>query len=193
MRARPTPPRLSRRHLIVLAAAAATAGGVTARQVTMPGEVAAELPGALSQGGGRLRWFGFSVYDARLWVTPGFDTADFDESPFALEIVYTRAIEGRKIAERSLDEMDRVASLSATQRERWLAAMLKAFPDVKEGDRLTGVFRPNGPVRFYFNGELRGEVRDAEFAQRFFGIWLGPETSEPALRRALLGETRKAS
>jgi len=32
-----------------------------------------------------------------------------------------------------------------------------------------------------------GEVKDAEFARRFFGIWLAPSTSEPALRQTLLG------
>ena len=30
-----------------------------------------------------------------------------------------------------------------------------------------------------------GELRDPEFARRFLAIWLGPNTSEPALRRAL--------
>jgi hypothetical protein len=41
--------------------------------------------------------------------------------------------------------------------------------------------------RFFHNGNPRGEVRDAEFTRRFFGIWLGEATSEPALRDSLLG------
>jgi hypothetical protein len=32
-------------------------------------------------------------------------------------------------------------------------------------------------------------VRDAQFAQLFFGVWLSPRTSQPALRAALLGTT----
>jgi hypothetical protein len=47
--------------------------------------------------------------------------------------------------------------------------------------------RPGEAAVFWLNGRLRGEIRDAEFARRFFGIWLSPRTSEPALRSALLG------
>jgi hypothetical protein len=65
--------------------------------------------------------------------------------------------------------------------------MLQFFPDVRPGDRITGVQRPDGVVRFFLNGQLRGEKRDADFARRFFGIWLAPVTSEPRLRAALLG------
>ena len=37
------------------------------------------------------------------------------------------------------------------------------------------------------NGLADGELRDAEFARRFIGIWLGEQTSQPALRQSLLG------
>jgi hypothetical protein len=45
-------------------------------------------------------------------------------------------------------------------------------------------------VRFFVNGRLGGELRDTEFARFFFGIWLSPQTSEPSLRQALLGQAR---
>jgi hypothetical protein len=32
-----------------------------------------------------------------------------------------------------------------------------------------------------------GDIADAEFARLFFGIWLSPRTSAPALRQALMG------
>jgi hypothetical protein len=57
---------------------------------------------------------------------------------------------------------------------------------VAKGDRITGVQRPGESARFFLNGKPIGEVRDAEFARRFFGIWLAPKTSEPKLRLALL-------
>ena len=65
--------------------------------------------------------------------------------------------------------------------------MRQIFPDVKEGDRITGVQRPGEAARFFVNGQPRGEVRDAEFTRLFFGIWLSPRTSQPRLREALLG------
>ena len=48
---------------------------------------------------------------------------------------------------------------------------------------------PGVGARFFVNGALRGEPKDADFARLFFGIWLSPRSSEPALREALLGRT----
>jgi hypothetical protein len=152
-----------------------------------PREIESELPGALLRGRGRLRFLGLSVYDARLWVADGFEPASFGAVPLALELVYARRFAGRMIAERSLDEMQRVPGISPEQRARWLEAMRGVFPDVTVGDRITGVHRPGAAARFFLNANLRGEIADPEFGRRFFGIWLSPTTSEPGLRQSLLG------
>lgn len=165
---------------------------------TVPPEVAAALPGARLQGSGRLRFLGLRVYDSRLWV--GEQSAGPDWLvPLALEIEYLRALDGAQIAERSLEEMRRQATVAADTGARWLSQMKELFPNVREGDRITGVLVPAGApgaapaaaARFYVNGRLRGEVRDAEFARLFFGIWLAPQTSQPALREQLLGGARR--
>ncbi|OYY59968.1 MAG: hypothetical protein B7Y51_12520 [Burkholderiales bacterium 28-67-8] len=151
-----------------------------------PPEVLRELPSARLFGSGRLRRFLFRVYDARLWTRPGFDVARFSMEPLALELEYGRSLLGPLIAERSIEEMRRGAAISSSQQASWLAAMQLAFPDVNEGDRMTGVQLPGVATRFFVNGKLTGEIRDAEFTRLFFGIWLGPHTSEPGLRAALL-------
>lgn len=156
-------------------------------QPAVPAEIAAELPGARLTGRGRLRFFGLHVYDARLWAGPGFEAERFAQHPLGLELEYARTLDGSKIAERSLDEMKRSGPIPPDLAQRWLEQMTRTFPDVAQGDRITGVQRPAESARFFVNGALRGELRDPEFATRFFGIWLGPQTSEPALRRALLG------
>jgi len=182
-----------RRRLLLACAALAVAARRAAAQdlaTAAPPEVLAELPGARPQGQGRLRFFGLHVYDMRLWTAARGVTADDWSMPLALEITYARALVGRQIAERSLDEMKRQTIVRPEQGERWLAAMSTLFPDVKAGDRLTGVQRPGEGARFFLNGALRGEVRDADFARLFFGIWLAPQTSEPRLRENLLGAAR---
>lgn len=156
-------------------------------QPARPVELTAELPQARLLGSGRLTYFGLSIYDARLWVTDDFDAAAFAAAPLALELEYQRTLYGKLIAERSLDEMKRVGGFGESQGQRWLASMTAVFPDVRRGDRLTGVLRPGEAVRFFLNGKLLGDVPDGEFAQRFFGIWLSPQTSESKLRSALLG------
>ena len=153
-----------------------------------PPEVAAALPGVAPRGTGRLNFLGLHVYDARLWVAAGFDAGAFDRVPLALELVYARKLSGTQIAERSLKEMQRVPGIAADQATAWLAEMNGAFPDVAANDRITGVLVPGEAARFFLNGNLRREVRDGEFARRFFGIWLAPQTSQPRLREALLGQ-----
>ena len=46
---------------------------------------------------------------------------------------------------------------------------------------------PGQGAQFWFNGASRGRVADPLFSERFFGIWLSPQTSEPGLRGKLLG------
>jgi hypothetical protein len=174
----------------VLIAAAGCVGPVAFAQASPPPEVSSALPEARLQGSGRLRFLGLAIYDARLWTTTAFTADQFTTHPFALELIYQRALVGKLIAERSLDEMRKVGTPTEAQSERWLAAMVQTFPDVKSGDRITGLHR-DGRTRFFVNGQPRGEavaaLREPEFARLFFGIWLSPRTSEPSLRRALIG------
>lgn len=151
-----------------------------------PAHVAEAVPGAIFSGSARLRFFGFEVYDSALWVAPGFKAANYGQSALILELSYLRGLDGRAIAKRSIAEMRRAGPITAEQEQRWLAAMQQSFPDVKAGDHITGVHNPLTGARFWFNGLARAPINDAEFSRLFFGIWLSPATSEPALRSALL-------
>ncbi len=146
------------------------------------------LSGARLAGSARLRFWGFDVYQASLWVRPGFQAPDYARHAFALELDYLRDFTGEAIAGRSIVEMRRIGSFSEAQAEAWQAALRKALPDVKTGDRIAGLHVPGVGARFLLNGKPFGEVRDAEFSSLFFGIWLSPATSEPRLRQALLAQ-----
>jgi hypothetical protein len=76
---------------------------------------------------------------------------------------------------------------AGTTAQRWLAAMTPAFPDVREGDRLTGLHRPGDGLHASSQRPLRGEWRDADVRAPVLRHLAGPQTSEPALREALLG------
>ena len=137
-------------------------------------------------GKGRLTFWGFQVYDARLWALPGFSPDKLNTQPFALELAYLRGFENKAVAERSIVEMRRSATIGEEQANAWRAEMMRVLPSPKAGDRVTGVNRPGTGALFLFNGKPTGEIRDPEFARLFFGIWLSPKTSEPKLRSALL-------
>ena len=147
-----------------------------------------QLPGSRLQGEATLRYFGLRVYHARLWTLPEFRDSQANEQPLVLEIEYLRDLKGKAIAERSLQEMRRAGEIPQAQAQRWLTEMQQIFPDVKAGDRISGQLLPGQGVRFWHNGRLAGQMDDALFARRFFGIWLASTTSEPDMRLALLGQ-----
>ncbi|GAA5168407.1 chalcone isomerase family protein [Viridibacterium curvum] len=137
-----------------------------------------------AQGQGEMRWFGLKLYDAELWVS----SLNFDPTKvFALKLTYARNFEGNKLASASIDEMQRQGRLEPAQAARWLKALERVFPDVKEGQHITGVFLPGKGAAFYLDGKPTGEIADVELARRFFDIWLDPRTREPSLRAGLLG------
>jgi len=173
--------------MLLLLAALPCAALASRTPQALPAELKTELRDARLLGEGRLRYLGLHVYDIRLWGQADFSVRDLPGSALALELEYARALDGKAIAERSLKEMQALDSIDAALAERWLQQMRQIFPDVKKGDRVTGVQRPGEATRFFVNGQPRGEVRDAEFARLFFGIWLSPRTSQPRLREALLG------
>ena len=175
---------------------AAAAGGALALALLHP--VAAQeggaapqwlhqsLAGATLAGEGQMRFFGLRIYDARLWVSPGFEASRFGAHPLALELTYHRAFTGAAIAQRSIEEIERQGDLAPAQAQRWQSALAAVLPDVQPGERLTGLYQPGLGMRLWRGQQALGAIDDAELARRFFGIWLSPRTSEPGLRSALL-------
>lgn len=154
----------------------------------LPAEAREAITDASLSGTGKLTFFGLDVYQSSLWIAPNFKPARFENHAFALELQYLRSFTADAIAQRSIQEMQRLEPLPEQKAEQWLNALREALPNVKKGDRLIGMHRPGAGVVFWNNGKRSGEVRDAEFARQFFAIWLSPKTSEPKLRRALLAK-----
>jgi hypothetical protein len=185
------PDGAARRHAALLPLAFALSLVMTAAPARaidappLPPQVAQLAPDLKVQGGGELTFFGISVYDGYYWSpTRGWS----QDGPFALDLHYHRALDGEKIAERSVSEIAKLGYGTAEQRLRWGEAMKRLFPDVRRGDRLTGVNLPGGVVRYFYNGRSIGEIADPGFARAFFGIWLDPKTSQLDFRQLLLGE-----
>ncbi len=150
----------------------------------LPPAVSTLIPDSRLQGQGELTWFGLSIYHGYLWA-PG--RAWVTDRPFALDLHYRRGLDGSIIAERSVEEIRNLGYGTSELRTAWGNAMRRIFPDVRPGDRLTGVHLPGYGARFFHNGQAIGDIADSGFAEAFFGIWLHPKTSRPDFRRQLLG------
>jgi Chalcone isomerase-like len=154
----------------------------SASAVDAPSELAAPR----LSGSGKLTVLGFDIYAAKLWVGKGFLPAQYTQHPFALELTYLRNFKGRAIAERTVKEMRKLAEVSDAQAQAWLDEWSRAVPDVKAGDRLTGVFRPGRGLLLRQGNTVLADWNDPTMAALFMGIWLSPQTSDPSLRTALL-------
>ena len=142
------------------------------------------VPNAKLVGKGMFSYYLWDVYTGALYAPEGEYT---NQPPFALRLTYQRDLKGKKIAQRSIDEMKKQGDLSAGDSDKWLSLMNSIFPDVTEGDVITGIATKDGTSVFYVNGEKADEIKDKAFTQRFFDIWLSDKTSEPTFRKKLLG------
>lgn len=135
-------------------------------------------------GSGELTFLGFTIYEAALYA--GTQKKLFD-GPLILELSYKTTLYGKRIADRSVDEMINVGA-SESFAESYRGKMEEIFPDVDNKTALSIHYLPNKGVVFYRNRkQIVGQVSDQKFSYYFLGIWLSPKTSEPNLRKKLLG------
>lgn len=148
----------------------------------MPGVVSQHIQTPEPVGEAMFTYYFWDVYKATLYSPQG----QWPAAPYALALTYQRDFEGKNIARRSIEEM-RKQGLSDNQKEdEWMTLMTSLFPDVSEQETIIGVVTPENHTLFYKGDMLLGEIRDTEFTERFFAIWLSEKTSEPDFRRELL-------
>lgn len=135
-------------------------------------------------GSGRLNVYFFDVYDAYLYAPEGQWSID---RPYALRLKYLRNIKGKKIADESIDQIRSQGFTDEVKLATWHRQMIQIFPDVNTGSELVGVYIPGKETRFYDDNKIIGTIKDREFGQRFFGIWLSEDTKAPKLRESLIG------
>ena len=155
-----------------------------AQAVALPAVVTRDVTGLTLRGDAIMRFFGMKVYDIRLWTSSRTISM---EQPFALELVYDLSIKGRDIASRSVKEMRMQGWNDEARLKRWGDEMNRIFPDIAQGDALIGVSIPGKEARFYSRDKLIAVIADPEFSRAFFDIWLSEKTSEPKLRKKLIG------
>ena len=138
----------------------------------------------------RFTYWGFDVYDASLWASAPFVPDDWAKQLLVLELRYLRDFKGADIAQRSIDEMQGQRALSPTQLKSWSGVLQALIPNVRAGESITGLYQPDKGMKLLHQDRLLGELTDNEFAERFLGIWLAPETSQRQLRQHLLARAQ---
>ncbi len=142
------------------------------------------VPNASVVGRGKLSYIFWDIYEATLYAPNGQWKSN---KPFALLIKYYQGIDSNDIADITVQEIHKQGFTDEKKLAAWNAKMRAFLPNVEDGTVLSAVYLPGEQTTFYNGNQMIGVIKDNKFGQLFFGIWLGEKTSEPELRRALLG------
>jgi len=132
-----------------------------------------------------LRYFGLKVYRAELWC----EKAQFSyNQKFALHLTYNMNFSKEDLAQRSIEEIERIHVLQDLEKENYYQQLLKIFANVKKGDQKVALFLPQRGLEMYYNNQLIGKISDPKLARLFVDIWLDERGSFPKVTKKLLGK-----
>ncbi|TXR54879.1 chalcone isomerase family protein [Reinekea thalattae] len=130
-----------------------------------------------------LKVFAWEIYHSELYTEDG----RYDESTdnYVLKITYLRDITQQQLIKQTYKQLSKLG-VDESIYQRYDAQLKQLWPDVSKGDSLSAHIQPTG-TDFYFNGNAIGSVKGADFGPMFGSIWLSPNTSQPDLRKQLIG------
>lgn len=153
---------------------------------------ATEIPQAVSKnfknyfliGSSSLNFIGLKVYDIALWA----EDKNFSyEKKFAIFIRYNMNFSKEELAQRSIEEIERLHVLSEEERKDYLEQLRKIFNSVKKGDEKVAIFSPTQGVEMFYNNNLSGKITNPRLARLFVDIWLDEKGSYPKVTKEILG------
>ncbi|MEO0047948.1 MAG: hypothetical protein RLZZ410_907 [Pseudomonadota bacterium] len=138
------------------------------------------MSGAKVQGQGRMTYWGFDLYDAKLLQLN-------NSSGYALRIDYLKNFKSDDLREQTIKEMTQLG-VPEESRSKWSKDLKGIFPNIAIGNSLTAIYQPKVGTIFLHNEKYIGQMAGDDFSRAFFAIWLDPRTSAPELRSQLLSQ-----
>ena len=136
-------------------------------------------------GTGVLKVFFMDIYN----LTLHSKERDYSVSDhFALEFDYKRSVSKKTVIDASMDELSKAPNVGSVEIKAWKQILEKGISDMQAGEKASVVFSKAGDVEFWLENQEPVSFKDLKFAENFAAIWLGPQTSHPKLRLALLGK-----
>ncbi|MBT8153167.1 chalcone isomerase family protein [Epibacterium ulvae] len=143
------------------------------------------LPNAKPLGSASFRWLGVTFYDATLYTQ---QASQFSwQKPMALELRYRKGVSGQKLAGSAAIEIKRLEGTPADY-SQFVGKLQRCFRNVEKGDRYVALSSSPNTLQLSLNGRQTCTVNHPNARQRFFGIWLSPNSRMPGLSRRLRGE-----
>lgn len=152
-------------------------------------------------GEGKMKVLFWKVYKAEFYAKDKYDLINV--YPKALKLTYQRNIEKKEFIDATEDQWNKlnqqlaVKTVSKSVETKWLSKLSNIFPNITEDDVILFILNENKQANFYLkalqknktdNYKLIGSITDPLFGEHFLSIWLSKYTSEPKLRKSLLGQ-----
>ena len=131
----------------------------------------------------------WDLYKSKLSTTTGKYPIVKKEEKLIYEIHYLANISNEDLVERTVEQWQHL-NVPKDQYQGYLADLKRIWPDIKKGDRLSLLLSSEKSL-FYFNDTFIGDINSPEFGQLFLDIWLSENTSQPSLRRDLIGSNNE--
>ncbi len=154
-------------------------------------------------GEGQMNILFWKVYKAEFYSAD----SPYDEKsyPKALKLTYQRDIEKQEFIDATQGEWVKLNShfnerlVPQIQEDKWLTQLSNIFPDIKENDVILFTLNKEKQANFYLKQttvkqnesidyQLIGSINEPTFGDYFLSIWLSTHTSEPKLRKKLIGQ-----
>ena len=127
-------------------------------------------------------WF-WNVYNSVLYTPSGKYSTD--SQCLVFEINYLMDISKADLIKSTVENWQHLG-ISETSYQPFIKSLKRIWPNVNEGDQIALKINADNST-FYFNGENIGSIKSSQFGPLFLSIWLSKNTTQPKLRRQLIG------
>jgi hypothetical protein len=159
-------------------------------------QVLEQLPSDFSQlgytevGRAKFTFLFWDIYKSALFTKTGL-YGNTSSGDLIYKIEYLKDIKAEELIKSTVSQWQHLV-IDKQQYQHFIPLLEQIWPDIKAGDSLT-LYRNDRASVFYFNDKKVGEINDKTFGKLFLDIWLSSNTSEPELRKSLIGERHTTS
>ncbi|WP_286267361.1 chalcone isomerase family protein [Thalassotalea atypica] len=128
----------------------------------------------------------WDIYESKLYTSSGRYPIDIVNEQLLFEIKYLTDISNEELIRRTIEQWQYIGFIDVHY-QKFIPELKRLWPDITDGDSLSLLINNNRSY-FYFNRDYLGEIQSSMFGQMFIDIWLSERTSQPRLRKQLMGE-----
>jgi len=132
------------------------------------------------------------VYVAALYLEKKSTDADEiirSEQAKRLAMKFVRAVGRKELVKAWNEGFEKSASATLAALKDRIATFNSFMTDMPNGATMSFTYLPGAGVAVEVLGATKGTIPGADFAQAFFGIWLGAYPPNPGLKEGLLGKS----